>query len=193
MDMINTSTVMETFDVLYDKNHGGTFNGCLETLYLSLERFIKELVLSEIPNIVFDKPPYPTTGKLFSYLKGSEEKFHVFDNGRVRYNFFLRNGGSIFLRDAQQLLYNLIDSRNEHVHSVNQYSLFYEFQNIAIPIGSEYSLIFNPTQPNHTSKMLIDETCVYNVSQFQIIIQKQQNDPSMDLCEQYHADLILEV
>lgn len=187
---LNRQDIMDEFHVLYDKNHGGTFNGCLETLHISLEEFLKDKVRELIPTIQLD---YRTSlGKCFRFLKGDNEKFFVKVAGQERYDWFQHP--SIFTRDGERFIYDLLDERNRHVHVESSYPVLANFADIKIPMGTHYCLIFNPTAT--IERMVFDETNTLDSTQFKITIRSvaanTTNAFDMSVCDQYWADLILE-
>jgi hypothetical protein len=177
--------ILSQFDVLYDANYAGTFNGCLESIHQSLETYIKDLVKREDPTIVLDH----RTGlsRLLRYLNGNREKFHL-TNGQYEW----KKIPSVWTPSGYDLLYDLVESRNGHVHVKSSYDCFYKFHNITIPVGATYYIIFNPRRELKHS-MIIDVDNIADVSNYHMTLRSDV-PASYDLqpCEQYTADLILE-
>jgi len=73
--MLSRADLMQTFAVLYQENHGGTFNGVLETIHLSLEEFLKDKLRELIPNVVLDHRTQ--AGYIVSFLRGQSKDFYV--------------------------------------------------------------------------------------------------------------------
>ena len=67
---------MAKFEVLYAERHGGTFNGCLETLHLSLENFIKDKI-REFVGPALDPDHRVPLGACFAFLCGQSKNFPI--------------------------------------------------------------------------------------------------------------------
>jgi hypothetical protein len=192
---LGKSELMDEFEVLYLKNHGGTFNGCLETLGISIESYLKGLVRDRIPlPIIFDQRT--SVGKCFEFLMGRRKPFYVIGaNGqetRQKYGPF----PPLFTQEANDLIEDWLETRNFHVHEASLYSMMARFKNIAIPIGPNHVLIFNPGlegQPQR--KLRIDEVGDILSDPYQLLLRQKKEENSFDMviCEFHHADLILEV
>jgi hypothetical protein len=97
----------------------------------------------------------------------------------------------MFTTAAYHFLYDLIEGRNYHTHMANTYDVFCNFRNITIPVGNSHNLIFNPLQKG---RMVIDLNNNYDISKVSLAFCTDRLATfDMQICEQYTADLILEV
>ena len=148
---------MADFEVLYFQNHGGTFNGCLETLGISIESFLKGRVRDSIPRpVIFDHRT--SVGKCFEYLMKRRKPFFVVgEDGNEKREIFEREQ-ALFTQEANDLIEAWLDTRNFHVHTESLYSMMTTFSDISIPIGMQHLLVFNPGLANpERQKLRIDE------------------------------------
>ena len=112
--LLTQDGIMEEFQVFCDENYGGTFNGCPETLHLSLEQFIKTRVRTAIPNVILDhRTPLV---HCFSYLRGNDERFFYRNAAGEEKNKYIRLPASIFSHYGSQFLNDLIQDPNYQVH-----------------------------------------------------------------------------
>ncbi len=72
---LSQDQLLEQFSVLYLENHGGTFNGCLDSIHLSLEQFINLQVKQLVTTAIFD---YRTSMNVkFTFLRGQAKRLWV--------------------------------------------------------------------------------------------------------------------
>ena len=186
-------------------NHGGTFNGCLETIHRSLEDFVKEKVQQLIPAVRLDhRTPL---GKCLAFLQGNAKRFIVVCALNFSHVDMILPGpdgteheerkdpptGGIFTREGSNFMDDLIDERNTHTHVTSSYPMIAAFRLIKIAIGTTHVLVFNPTSTTPT--LIIEQDVVrlrdeINLMHLRALLNNDTID--MESCLQYDADLILE-
>ena len=99
--------------------------------------------------------------------------------------------GGIFSTDGQAFLDDLIEERNGHTHVAPNYGVVAAFRNIKIDLGNSI-LVFDPVADRNV--MIIENSYLYRDGVHMMHVRtKDPNDTiDMELCEQTHADLILE-
>ena len=99
--------------------------------------------------------------------------------------------GGIFSPDGQAFLDDLIEERNGHTHVAPNYAVVAAFRNIKIDLGNSL-FVFDPTAPKNV--LILERDYIYRDGVHMMHVRtKDVNDAiDMDLCEQTHADLILE-
>ena len=192
-DKIDKKSLMADFEVLYIQNHGGTFNGCLETLGISIESFLKTRVRDALQApVVFD---YRTSvGKCFEFLMGRRKPFYLLDNTGQETKEIRQLQQALFTDEANDLIEAWLDARNVHTHEGPLYPMMASFKNILIPSGDNHVLIFNPgNPPQHILR--IDERGDLVPDNYQLVLRSKKASDNVDMltCEHYHADLIFEV
>lgn len=75
MEQLTQNAIVQEFSVLYKQNHGGTFNGVLETLNKSLEDWVNQRIRAVIPNVILDFRTNMNTK--IQFLRGEEMRFWV--------------------------------------------------------------------------------------------------------------------
>lgn len=72
---MNVTSTMQEITVLYQENHAGTFNGCLETIMRSLDQLIMDKVRELVPNVVLDHRTQ--LGHCLTFLRGQAQDFII--------------------------------------------------------------------------------------------------------------------
>lgn len=187
-DGISPTGVVDGISVLCDIYNAGTFNGVMETIHTSMEKWIKEQVMKRIPGVILDFRTSLRT--CFEYLCGMEKQFYVRDSFGKEHLIYPNNSENIFTREGARFLDALICERNNHVHVAPVYDTIATFSNIRIPAGSSHVLIFNPRAKNQC--LVIDNACRADVTAHTMVIRPSDGNFDMDLTEQNFADLIVE-
>jgi len=190
---VDKAEVISSLSVSYGEYHQGTFNGCAETLSLAIENFLKEKLRTLYPNVILDRRTM--LGRILNFLRGGPQLLYFHDEHGNEYHSHKQLPGSIFTKEAGEMLFDLNSKRNNHVHKNDSlYLLVATFQHILIPTEHGH-IIFNPVE-NVRHTMEFDEFGIIDPASFTLCVRftplTTATPPDVEHCEQGFADLILE-
>eukprot|EP00039_Didymoeca_costata_P018884 m.335378 g.335378 ORF g.335378 m.335378 type:complete len:303 (-) comp17581_c0_seq1:175-1083(-) len=190
-DAMDMAGVESQLAVMYMNAHAGTFNGCMETLAVSLEQFLKDQVKVRFPNVVIDHRTSLAT--LVNILSGATGKLYFQD----RPTEYVYCDPRALSRPAEIFIRKYKDCRNDHFHLTdNKNDFIASFEAIHVPLGANHCLVFSPKSSVATFKFDYEGTFIDGRHDgFRGIFRAKRDGDSFDVTDSEHcyADLTLKV